>query len=381
MRICLDARQLEEPTTGVGRYAFGLVRELAHLDPDNEYVVLKRKSLPSPIVRAENFRELTVPYHISTLSNFFRGSRVINPLEADIYHSLHHFFPFGVRAKRLVVTLHDLIWVNHIRHAYEAFRLRASRRWLHGPWIGWTVRRADKVIAVSDFTRREAIDTYRMPPEKVVRVYHGVDPPDGGSHPDGGPRAGGAGSNPPPGRRPPSGRFIFSLGHTKPYKNIPRLVEAFARLAAGFPDLCLIVAGRGEGYPSLKALVRRLGIVEKVVFSGLLTNDEVTDCLRRAQFLAFPSLVEGFGFPVLEAMAAGCPVLASRGTSLEEIAGDAAVLVDPADVESIAAGMRRLLEEERLRDDLRLKGIRTAAAFTWHMTAEKTLEVYRSLFI
>lgn len=141
----------------------------------------------------------------------------------------------------------------------------------------------------------------------------------------------------------------------------------------------MLIVGRGDGFPSLMKSAGSLGLTERVVFSQQLSDAQVRVCFDQAAFFAFPSLVESFGLPVVETMASGCPVLTSRVSSLGEIAGDAAVLVDPEQVEAIAVGMRRLLTDEFLHCDLIQRGRQRAADFTWSACAARTLAVYDAL--
>ena len=368
MRICIDAREVRNVETGVGRYAFSLVRALAGLDRENEYLLLRRAAYPRPLVNQPNFTDIAVPYGISTGRNLLGGARIVNPLRADIYHCLFHLLPLGVRARRIVLTLHDLIWINSPEIAYEArWRGWMARRFA-GPWIGMSVNRAHHVIAVSETTRQDAIARYPDSPAKFTMIHHGSDGSStGDDQTDGLPDV-------CRGRR-----FIFSLGNTKPYKNIRRLVEAFGLVARQCPGLSLLISGRGDGYANLSELTRNLGIAQDVIFTGQLSDGQVRACFEEAAFFVFPSITEGFGLPVIEAMASGCPVLTSDTSSLAEIAGDAAVLVNPTDVGSIATGMTRLIRDEALRERLVVSGRRQAARYTWRGCARKTLGVYEEI--
>ena len=173
--------------------------------------------------------------------------------------------------------------------------------------------------------------------------------------------------------------FAFGLGNSLPYKNLPRLVRAFAQVAPAHPDLALVFAGRGEGNPQLVRLAHQLGLSDRVLLVGQLSDDQIRACFAHALFFAFPSLIEGFGLPVLEAMASGCPVLTSNCSSLAEVAGESAVLVDPLDIASIAAGMQRLLTDSALRQRLSHQGRHRAAAFTWEDAAQRTIQLYKQL--
>ena len=368
MRICLDARQWRGTVSGLGRYAVNLVRQLAALDHQNEYIVLLHASRHEALVTQPNFTEIRLPYKISSARNTLWGARPINSLQADIYHALFHFLPLGVQAGHVVITLHDLIWVEHPELSFES----RWRQWwkcsLAAACIRHAVARADHVIAISENTLRMALAHYGTPMGKFTLCYQGADPVFFAPAPDA-----------PLPRAVAGRRFVFCMGNTKPYKNTPRLLQAFGRIAPEYPDLLLLIVGRGDGFPSLMKSAGSLGLTERVVFSQQLSDAQVRVCFDQAVFFAFPSLVEGFGLPVVEAMASGCPVLTSWVSSLGEIAGDAAVLVDPEQVEAIAAGMRRLLTDEPLRCDLVQRGRQRAAEFTWSACAARTLAVYDAL--
>ena len=379
MRICIDARSLRDVPTSLGRYAADLVSHIAKLDRKNEYIVVRRPSRHGPIADQANFREIFAPHDISSPHNILAGARVINRLDADVYHSLFHFLPIGVRARRVVITLHDLIWVHH-SHLADG---RRWRRWVKGSLGSLGIRRAiataDHIIAVSAATRQAALN-HGVPADKVTAVLHGVAP---AWHSD----------NSAPAlfdlgdatvqqdllngltERP----FAFGLGNSLPYKNLPRLVRAFAQIAPAHPDLALVFAGRGEGNPALVQLAQQLGLSDRVLLVGQLSDEQIRACFAHALFFAFPSLIEGFGLPVLEAMASGCPVLTSNCSSLAEIAGEDAVLVDPLDSASIAAGMQHLLTDSALRQQLSHQGRQRAAAFTWEDAAQRTIQLYKRL--
>jgi glycosyltransferase involved in cell wall biosynthesis len=236
------------------------------------------------------------------------------------------------------------------------------------------IRRAidhsDHIIAVSESTRQVATDAHGVASDKITTVYHGVAPEW---------RTGFEQPETPLPEALRDRRFIFSLGNSLPYKNLPRLLQAFAEIADSAPDLTLVFAGRGEGKQHLMQMARSLGVADRIHFAGQLSDGEIRACFQHALFFAFPSLIEGFGLPVLEAMASGCPVLTSNCSSLAEIAGEHAVLVDPQASASIAAGMQRLLTDPELRQQLADRGQHRAANFTWQASAEQTLQVYHHL--
>jgi glycosyltransferase involved in cell wall biosynthesis len=231
-----------------------------------------------------------------------------------------------------------------------------------------SARRARRLIAVSAHTARESTRLLGVPMERVDVVYHGVDPA----------------FRPLPVREVSSlrerrglpERFVLFVGTLEPRKNLVRLVEAFARVRDGRVGLVL-AGGRGWLYDELFARVESLGLGDEVVFAGYVTNEELPLWYNAATVVAYPSVYEGLGLPVLEAQACGTPVLTSNVSSLPEAAGDAALMVDPYDVEAMAAGLDRLLTDELLRHQLRERGLAHARQFSWSDTAQATVRVYR----
>jgi glycosyltransferase involved in cell wall biosynthesis len=267
-----------------------------------------------------------------------------------------------------VVTIHDL----RVLHAPQDFR----------PWfrtyarvvIPRLARRATRVITVSDMTRRDVMEHLGLPEERVVVVPNGV------------------AISPQPSavseRQPATGpydlptRYILAVGTLEPRKNLLRLFEA-VRLLAERPatkDVVLVHAG-GYGWLAddiLKA-ARSPALRDRVRLLGYVREEDMASLYGRARLLAYPSLFEGFGLPVLEAMASGCPVVTSDCSALPEVAGDAAVLVDPECVEAIAEGIGRVWEDGDLAQDLAARGLARARLFSWERTARLTAEVYASV--
>ena len=177
-------------------------------------------------------------------------------------------------------------------------------------------------------------------------------------------------------------RFVLHLGTLEPRKNLARLVEAFARARQQLPecdDLKLVLAGgKGWDYDDIFATVERLGLQEHVLFPGYVADADLPWFYRAATVFAYPSLLEGFGLPVLEAMACGTPVITSAVSSLPEVAGDAALLVDPMSVDALADALVRVLSDAALAGKMRRKGLLQAGRFSWQRTAAETVAVYRA---
>ena len=265
-----------------------------------------------------------------------------------------------------VVTIHDLSFIRFP----DLFR-PANRLYLTA-LTRLSARRARRLIAVSKHAAAESARLLSVSPERIDVIYHGVDPA----------------FRPLPAdevaafrqrRRLPE-RFAFFVGTLEPRKNLARLVEAFARARDARIGLVL-AGGKGWLYDELFARVEACGLSDQVIFPGYVTNEELPLWYNAATLLAYPSVYEGFGLPVLEAQACGTPVLTSNLSSLPEAAGGAAVMVDPYDVEALADGLNRLLTDESLRNDLRAAGLARAGQFTWSRAAQETARTYRRALV
>jgi glycosyltransferase involved in cell wall biosynthesis len=221
-------------------------------------------------------------------------------------------------------------------------------------------RKAFRVLTVSEYSRQRIVTWAGIDPDRVINVGNGVDERycvDVTPYQPGFP-------------------YLLNVGNRKAHKNEVRVLEAFARANID-PAIHLIFTGHAND--ALLALSRRLGVEDRVVFAGRVAEAELPQLYRGALMLVFPSLYEGFGLPVIEAMACGAPVLTANTTSLPEVAGNAALLVDPLSVEQIAAGVERLCVDDVLRDALRQKGLKRAAQFSWDDVAAKVKAVLDEL--
>ncbi len=266
-----------------------------------------------------------------------------------------------------VVTIHDLSFMRYP----QAFP-PMQRAYLHSQ-VRRSARAARRVIAVSQATRQDVVDLFGVAPERIDVVYNGVDAsfcPAPAGEVDAFRRRAGL-----------PARFILHLGTLEPRKNLVRLVQAFAQVRAhdaGQPPVKLVLAGgKGWDYDAIFAEVARQGLEQAVLFPGFIADLELAWWYRAAAVFVYPSLLEGFGLPVLEAMACGAPTVTSNLSSLPEVAGDAALLVDPTSVEALAAALLRLLADADLASELRSRGLAQAARFPWSRTAQETAAVYR----
>ena len=363
-RIAIDARKLGD--FGIGSYLEVLLRGLAREGGEHEYLVFvdahRRASWPA------------APFELVPCRSGQYG--LLEHLElplaarrhgADLLHAPHYVLPLARRAPS-VVTIHDLI---HLRFP-AALPNRAAglyaRAMLRSAW-----RRASCVLTVSEFTRADLEREFGARAEVFV-VPNSVDAlffePVGTEEVEA--RLLGLGLEPEGERRP----FVFLPGNVKPHKNHPGLLRALARLAPELEVELVLAGNAAPQYASLRAEAERLGIARRVHWLGWLDPLELRACYRACALLAFPSLYEGFGLPVAEALVCGAPVVASNRSSLPEVCGDAALLVDPDDEPALAAALTRVLTEPALREDLRQRASVAARRFSPELQSRATLRVY-----
>jgi alpha-1,3-rhamnosyl/mannosyltransferase len=280
-------------------------------------------------------------------------------------------FPHGVMPPwcpvPVIVTAFDTTW-ERVPHLFTREELSLFRR---GP--GDSCQRADHLIAISDSTRRDLMEVYGIPGERISVVPLAPDPSMTPMPPD---EAGAVCS-----RHGLSRPFLLYAGSPLPWKNLPRLVSAYARAFGGASDAPeLVLAGpAGERAEALSAQAEELGVGAQVRHVGYIPREDLRALMSVAQAFVFPSLYEGFGLPPLEAMACGAPVVCSKAASLPEVVGEDALLFDPQDEEEMAHMLQRIAGDEALRRALGTRSLARAAQFTWQRTAEETWAVYEQV--
>ena len=364
----LDARAATNHFPGIGRYVSSLAQALALELADNERLLLLRDpSRPSRWQlppESEKVTWLDTAVSPFSLAQQWQIPRLLKQFDVTVYHSPYYLMPYRLPWP-VVLTFYDLI-----PQKYPEY-VSGRARWTFRLATKLAMRRSGRVIAISEATRRDVTAAYRLPPQKITAVPLAPDP-----H-----------FRPQPAAeiarvrqtyRLPA-RYALYLGSNKPHKNLERLVLAWKMAAPKAPDT-LVIAGTWIGrYPQAQELaaqkqinnIRFLGPVEEAALPALYSG---------AQFFIFPSLYEGFGLPVIEAMACGTAVACANTSSLPEVGGEAALYFDPLNVEEMARQIGRLLADTTLRQELAAKSLLQAQKFSWRDTAVATLHLYRSPF-
>ena len=353
---------LVDEAGGAGRYALELVPGLLEVDPSLRLTVFVNRDAPTALADAPWANEVQwvrLPTRFSNRTHL-PGQAFALPLVAvrrrlDVVHSLANGGPPLTIGARRVVTLLDLIWL----HQREAWGTPAAVRTM-ALLTRISARTADRVITISDSARVDIVSNFGLAPEKVDVTPLGVRIP----------------AKQPPRPSDAVAPVVLCVAQKRPYKNLGSLIHAVAQLPEERPTLVLPGAPT-EHEAELRALAARLGVTDQVRFLAWVSDEELETLYAEATCFVLPSLIEGFGLPVLEAMARGVPVACSDRPALPEVAGDAALLFDPTDQAAVTDAVRRLINDPGLRAQLSTRGLERAKQFTWRRTAELTVASYR----
>ncbi len=365
MRIAIDARKIRD--YGIGTYVRNLLRHLSRLDSHTEYVLFCHEADCDAVEElGDNFRaipEVARPYSVSEQ---LRIPMDLRREKIDLFHAPHYVLPPLTPCKS-VVTIHDCI---HLRFPqYLPNRLAYGYAW-SSMWLA--THRASRVLTVSEASKRDILRYYSIPDRRIDVIYNAIDD-----------RLGEEPSREDiervRDRYQLNAPYVLYAGNIKPHKNLERLIEAFHALRQD-PDLAhvklLIIGDEISKYATLRRAVHRYKLHKYVRFFGFVPDKTLAVLYRLARVFVFPSLYEGFGFPPLEAMAAGAPVITSNISSLPEVVGDAALLIDPLNAAAIAEAMRRVLLDSDLREQLRQRGYQRAKEFSWERSVRRVREIY-----
>lgn len=376
MRIAIDYTAAIRQGAGVGQYVRNLVDALLAEDHDNQYTLLTSgrptKEHPFPTGPNVRGRSIFIPDRYLNIL-WYRWRLPLNATlfsgQVDIYHGPDFALPPLGKKLRKVVTVHDLAFLEHPEYAVPELVAYLKKI------VPEAVAAADVVAAVSEATRQGLMQHFHTPAEKITVVPIGV-----ASHfrriTD--PILLGATQHKYGLKHP----LVLGVGTLEPRKNHLNLIKAFARATRtkNGPAMLAIAGGKGWLYEETQRVVADLKLENKVRFLGRVSDLELITLYSMADIFAFPSFFEGFGIPPLEAMACGAPIITSDTSSLPEVVGDAAILVNPHDIDALSHAITRLIDNEGLREELRQKGFQRIQHFSWPQTARKMLAVYQRLY-
>lgn len=372
MKIAINTLSLNRTKAGMGNYIFNLVNNLAILDrKNNYYIFVSDRNKDFFRIKQKNFRIINLGKGVTKGLNRFLWEQFSLPIYIrkqgiDVLHSPGFVLPFLSKAKN-VLTIADMTFINYpevhtlLKRAYFSLLMPPS------------IRKADMVLAISESTKKDAVKLVNVNPKKIkvthlaygeefkvmdkkkakvfARTMYGIDSP-----------------------------FIIFVGMIEPRKNLIRIFEAFSEMKKeGIPHKLVIVGKTGWKYEKIFKSVDRLNLGKDVIFAGYIPDSDLAILYNAAEMLAYACLYEGFGIPILEAMACGCPVVTSNLSSMPEIAGDAALLVDPKEVQQIKSAMDRLIKDKKLRKDMIKKGLKRSSQFSWQRCARETIKAYEGM--
>jgi len=378
IRIGIDISRTVEEATGVGYYAKNLVHALAKVDSENDYLLYgifydcyPKEWKKAPVPKSPNFRlhqEHSLSWFVK--KRWENGGRYKEKLlgEIDLLHSTAYTMPL-VSHLKVVVTIHDLSCFTHPQHHTEANYQFVTRN------VHQAARRASFIIADSENTKREIIRFLHVPEERVEVIYLAAGE---AFNEKCSPESITQIKNKYGIRKP----YLFALGSVEPRKNVGSALIAFkALIEIRKIDYQFVIAG-GKGWKNeaFYQLLKKLNIDDYLIFTGYVPEEDLPALYQGAEIFVYPSFYEGFGLPVLEAMASRVPVITSNTSSLPEVAGDAALLVNPIEIFELYEAMEALATKPQLREELKVKGKEQSKNFSWEKTAVETLEIYRKMF-
>jgi glycosyltransferase involved in cell wall biosynthesis len=374
VKIAIDIRRMTE--FGVGTYIRNVVRTLGRLDHENKYLLIGTPARAQEIgALPPNFHSIPLTAPERSVQGYREFRMALKRLECDLVHVPNLFsVPRGLPCA-YVMTVHDML--EHMSRAREQSLIWRS---LHFQLTRRVLRGAARIFAVSNFTKTEIEKLFEIPPDRIEVVYNAIDERFLHGH------ASAADREFIAQRYQVTYPFLLYAGRVSPHKNVVRMIEAFSALKTAlernqiYRDLKLIIIGDDlSGNPDLRRTVVRSGVQHDVRFLGFVPIEVLRIFYDEAKIFVFPSLYEGFGLPPLEAMAHGTPVVTSNVSSLPEVVGSAAVLVNPENVFEIMRALHRVLTDQALRDRLKERGYQQTAKFSWETSVRRILDTYHQI--
>ncbi len=372
MKIGIDARFFGPIGKGLGRYAQKLIENLEKVDQENDYVIfLRKENFADYVPKSPNFKKVLADYRWYGFGEQLFFPILLYRQRLDVMHFPHFNVPLLYR-KKIIVTIHDLI----LLHFPTLRGTTLSPLWYKIKFlaykltIGSALRRARKIIAVSQSTKKDILKNYSISPEKIDVTHEAVDPLCYFSLES---------TDKVLERYGIIGPYLLYVGNAYPHKNLEKLIEVFARLRKNKSEMNLVLVGKEDFfYRRLKELVEK-NEIKGVIFPGFISDEDLSSVYRRCEAYVFPSLYEGFGLPPLEAMLLGVPVLSSDHFCMKEVLGESALFCDAKNNESLLKGLERIIDDQALRKNLIEKGYLQSLLYSWQQMAGQTQKNYQEI--
>lgn len=373
MRIGIDARFYGPLGKGLGRYTQKLIQNLEKIDHQNQYIIfLGKENFEEFQPTNPNFKKVLADFRWYTFSEQILMPFIIAGQKIDLMHFPHFNVPIFYLGK-FIVTIHDLIITHFPTQKATTLSplLYKIKQWGYKIVIWLAVKRAQKIITVSNHTRKELIKYFKMNPSKALVTYesgNGLKSPV--SIPENWLKE----------RFNIQKSYLLYVGNAYPHKNLEGLIQAFQKLIEEGLDLQLVLVGKEDYFFSrLKEEAGKLGLFDKVIFTGYISDEELPQLYQKATIYIFPSFQEGFGLPPLEAMAYGLPVVSANTSCLPEILGSAAEYFDPRNIYDIVKVVQKVIGDKDLQQKLRERGYQQINKFSWFDLARQTHNLYQEL--
>jgi len=377
MRIGIEAQRLFRPHKhGMDRVALELIKNLQVLDKENQYFIFVKPDEDNTVIEeTENFKIVEVEGGSYPIWEQVKLPKMVKSYNCDVLHCTSNTAPLNVKIP-LITTLHDVIF----KESTIQKQLTSSASWYQKIGniyrrliVDAVVKRSNQLITVSNYEKQNISNVYRLDDSKIQTVHNGVNRNFTSEISEAKKEMVREKYNLPK-------QFLLHIGNTEPRKNTARVLKAFNKYNNNFSDeVKLVLIGLNES--KLKSLLKDIGLekelAKKIVLTGYVSDEDLPAVFNLSEMFLFPSLREGFGIPIIEAMACGVPVITSNTSSMPEVAGDAALLVDPNRVGSIFEAIVKLRLDREFRDKLISKGLERHKLFSWENAAKKVLNIYQ----
>ena len=368
--VCIDCRYIGGNPSGIGEVTWGLVRHIPRLAPNLDFLFLRNATRCGPLSTAANVTEIPIKAPANSPQTMWGLQYLVDLGRVDLFHAPFNILPAGLKMTTLT-TIHDIMWLTNPDWCNPGLYGRIERRF-YANGIRRALNRSDAIATVSAATRREIV---QRRPDLAPRVHVSLS---GVS--DKFQKVEVKAETLEAFGLEPSQKFVLTAGQCTPYKNHEGAIKAFAKAFGSRKDISLVmVQRRNAGAGELQSLAKHLGISSRVHFTGEVSFTNLLELYSGAVALLHPSFCEGFGNPLAEAMACGCPIITSNVSAMPEVTGEAALLVNPNDTAEIAAALIKVVNDEGLRSKMRATGLARADELSWEQFAADNLAIYREL--